>query len=139
MHELALAEGIFAVASDAANGENISSIRVRVGQLQHVTQNSLQFAFELIAKDSNAEGASVVVIPVPATYRCKRCSAEGEVQLPHFQCFSCSSIELEILTGEEIFVDSVELSNGNIVRRCDTSLENVLEEHIREHHGDDRN
>ncbi len=137
MHELALAEGILAVASDAANGENISSIRIRVGRLQHVTQDSLQFAFELISENSNAKGAKIVVDEVPATYRCKQCDVEGEIDLPHFHCRSCSSVELEILSGEEILVDSVELSNGQIIERCKSNLEPVLEEHIREHHGND--
>lgn len=137
MHELALAEGILAVASDAANGVSINSIRIRVGRLQHVTQDSLQFAFELISENSNAQGAKIVVEQVPATYRCKQCGNEGEIELPHFYCRACSAIELEILSGEEILVDSVELSNGQIVERCKSNLEVVLEEHIREHHGND--
>ncbi|HEY7160825.1 MAG TPA: hydrogenase maturation nickel metallochaperone HypA [Acidobacteriota bacterium] len=137
MHELALAEGIMAIASDAANGEKINSIRIRVGRLQHVTQDSLQFAFELISENSNAQGARIVVEQVPARYRCSQCAAEGEIELPHFHCRSCSSVELEILSGEEILVDAVELSNGKIVERCKSNLEAVLEEHMREHHGND--
>ena len=137
MHELALAEGIMAIASDAASGESINSIRIRVGRLQHVTQDSLQFAFELISENSNAQGARIVVEQVPATYRCKQCGSEGEIELPHFHCRSCSSVEIEILSGEEILVDAVELSNGTIVERCKSNLEAVLEEHMREHHGND--
>jgi hydrogenase nickel incorporation protein HypA/HybF len=137
MHELALAEGILAVASDAANGEGISSIRIRVGRLQHVTRDSLQFAFELISQDSNAHGATIIVDDVPAMYRCKQCDAEDQIEIPHFRCRSCFSTEIQILSGEEILVDSVELSNGQIVERCKSNLETVLEEHMREHHGSD--
>jgi hydrogenase nickel incorporation protein HypA/HybF len=137
MHELALAEGILAVAIDAANGEGIKSIRIRVGRLQHVTQDSLQFAFELISENSNAQGATIVVEDVAVRYRCKQCGIEGEVELPHFHCRSCSSMEVEILSGEEILVDSVELSNGQKVERCKSNLEAALEDHMREHHGND--
>ena len=134
---MSLAEGILGVAQDAAGGENITSIRVRVGRLQHVTQDSLRFAFELVARDTNAETATIEVDQVPIKYRCKRCSNEGEIELPNFNCLSCSSSEVEILSGEEILVDSVELHNGQIIRRCDANLQDLLDTHIKEHHGND--
>jgi hydrogenase nickel incorporation protein HypA/HybF len=57
MHEMGLAEGILAVALDVAGAERIERVRVRVGELQRVTPDSLRFCFELAAQDTPAAHA----------------------------------------------------------------------------------
>lgn len=134
MHEMALAEGILAIALEAAREHKVDRIHVQVGQLQHVTQDSLQFSFELISEGTGAAKALIEIQEVPARFRCRNCGREGEVvQLPLFQCLPCGSRDLEVISGEEILVESIELNGGVVIRNSTANLRDALEEHLKEH------
>ncbi len=65
MHEVALAQGILEVVLDVADGREARSVRVRAGELQSVTQDSLQFCFEMVAQNTVAAAAGLEVEIVP--------------------------------------------------------------------------
>jgi hydrogenase nickel incorporation protein HypA/HybF len=59
MHELAIAQGILDVVLDVAEHHDVKTVRIRAGELQALTQESLQFCFELVAQDSPAAAAHI--------------------------------------------------------------------------------
>jgi hydrogenase nickel incorporation protein HypA/HybF len=61
MHEMALAQGILDVVLDVADGHEARTVRLRVGELQAVTQDSLQFCFEMAAVETLAATAKLEV------------------------------------------------------------------------------
>jgi hydrogenase nickel incorporation protein HypA/HybF len=61
MHELALAQGILQVVLDVADGERAKTVRVSAGDLLVVSEDSLQFSFELVAQNTLAEAARLEV------------------------------------------------------------------------------
>lgn len=65
MHEMALAQGILDVVLDVADGHEARTVRLRVGELQAATQDSLQFCFEMAAHETNAATARLEVAIVP--------------------------------------------------------------------------
>jgi hydrogenase nickel incorporation protein HypA/HybF len=65
MHEVAIAQGILDVVLDVAEGRETRTVRIRAGELQAISQESLQFCFELVAQDSPAAAARVEVEIVP--------------------------------------------------------------------------
>ena len=65
MHEMALAQGILDVVLDVAAGHEARTVRVRVGESQAVTQDSLQFCFEMAATDTPAATACLEVEIIP--------------------------------------------------------------------------
>ena len=65
MHEVAIAQGILDVVLDVAGGRTAKTVRVRAGQLQAITQDSLQFCFEMVAHDTPAAAARVEVEIIP--------------------------------------------------------------------------
>lgn len=112
MHEMALAEGILGVALDVADGRPVRRIQVRVGALQMVVPDSLQFCFELAAQDTPAADARLELEDVPARVRCKRCDAESEAPSVPFHCRRCGAFDVEVVAGDELLVDAVELDDG---------------------------
>src|SRR5689334_22405966 len=112
MHEMALAEGILAVVLDAADGEPVRRVRLRVGALQRVVPESLGMCFQLLAEDTVAAVARLELQDVPARLRCLRCDDESAFDAPPFVCRECGSWEIEMLAGEELLVDGVELDSG---------------------------
>lgn len=65
MHEVALAQGILEVVLDVADGRAVQTVRVRAGEQQAVTQDSLQFCFEMVAQQTPAATARLEVDIVP--------------------------------------------------------------------------
>lgn len=65
MHELALAQGVLDIVLEVAHDEPVRLVRVRVGELQRVVPESLQFCFQMVAQDSPAERAELVIDEVP--------------------------------------------------------------------------
>jgi hydrogenase nickel incorporation protein HypA/HybF len=65
MHEVALAQGILDVVLDVADGREARTVRVRAGELNAITHDSLQFCFEMVAQDTPAAAAKLEVEIVP--------------------------------------------------------------------------
>ena len=112
MHELSIAEGIVAIASRHADGRAVSRVEVKVGHLRQVVPSALTFAFELVAQGTPVEGAELVIEAVPASGRCRGCGAESVLTDFPLQCSACGGLDLELLSGEELLVDALELEEA---------------------------
>ena len=131
---MALAEGILSVVLEASDGANVRSVDLQVGALQLVVPESLKFSFELASEGTPAHGATIRIHETPARLKCNACGAETVLRQPPFQCERCSSPAITILSGDEVVVDSVELDNGELIRRREVPANEILEEHMKEHH-----
>ena len=111
MHELAIAQSMFEIARRHARGLRVTRVDVRVGRLRQVVPASLSFAFEVVAQGTELEGAELVIEQVPAAGTCRECGSAGE--LPDFPllCASCGSVDLDIMGGEELEVESLEVEH----------------------------
>src|SRR4051812_27186468 len=109
MHELSIAEAIVAIAERHAAGRRVARVEVKVGRLRRVGPSALEFSFQLVAEGTVLEGAEVVLEDVPATGRCRACGAESELHDFPLHCDACGGFDLELLGGEELLVDALEL------------------------------
>jgi hydrogenase nickel incorporation protein HypA/HybF len=112
MHEMVLAEGILGVVLDVAEGREVQRVQLRVGALQHVTPDSLQFCFQLVAEDTSAANAIIEFETVPAWLRCRKCHRNGEAASPPFLCRHCGASEVDLISGDELLVEAIELDTG---------------------------
>ena len=138
MHEMAIAEGILAVALDAARNQKVNSVHVRIGRLHAVVPDSLRFSFQLLAEETDAANAVLEIEDVPAGFRCQKCNEEGRLEGPSFHCHACGSSEVAIVSGEELSVESVEREDGAVLVRSAADhdvMTNALHEHIANEHG----
>ena len=109
MHELSIAEAVVRIASDRAGDCRVTRVWVRAGALRQVVPEALRFAFELVAEGTPAAGAELEIEAVPATVRCEKCA--GETVLVRFPaaCALCGGLEVELIGGDELLVESLEL------------------------------
>lgn len=113
MHELSIAESIVAVAEHHAAGRRVTRIELRVGHLRQVVPTALEFAFQLVAADTLLDGAELAIEDVPARGRCRACGTETTMSGFPLACSACGGLDLEVLAGEELLVDSLELEEMN--------------------------
>jgi hydrogenase nickel incorporation protein HypA/HybF len=109
MHELSIAEAIVDVATSHAAGRRVAKVEVRVGHLRQVVPGSLHFAFGLLTEGTALDGAELEITHVPAAGRCSECGAESVMVGFPLCCARCGGLEVEVLAGEELLVDALEL------------------------------
>ena len=109
MHELAIAESVVQIASRHANGRRVTKVQLKVGHLRQVVPSALSFSFELVAQGTPVEGAQLEMEEVSAVGRCRDCETESRLESFPLQCRRCEGFDLEVLRGEELFVEFLEL------------------------------
>ncbi|HWE13686.1 MAG TPA: hydrogenase maturation nickel metallochaperone HypA [Solirubrobacteraceae bacterium] len=109
MHELSLAEAVVEISLRHAAGRTVRKVELRVGYLRQVVPSALEFAFELLSSGTALEGAELVMEEVPARGRCRACAVETTMEAFPLQCSACGRFDLDVIAGEELLVDALEL------------------------------
>jgi hydrogenase nickel incorporation protein HypA/HybF len=117
VHELAIAESIVRIAESHADGRRVTKVYLKAGHLRQVVPSALAFSFELVAQETSVEGAELVLEEVPATGNCRACGSESRLESFPLQCKACGSFDLEIVAGEELYVESLEMEDQTETRR----------------------
>ena len=107
MHEFGLSEGVLATVRQRASGRKVAGIRVRFGVRHNVDQESLAHAFGVVAEGTEAEGAAVELVTVPATLTCRGCGFTGETTDVLAVCPRCAGDDVEISGGDEMVLESI--------------------------------
>ncbi len=115
MHEMGIAQKIVEIALESIpeNEENprIEKMNLRIGKFASVVEDSLRFCFGIIVKDTPLEDTKLEIESVPVLVHCNKCNFEWEVDDPIFKCPECKGTDLEMLSGREIDIESIELAD----------------------------
>ena len=113
MHEMGLALEIIdiAAASIPADmvGARIERVNLAIGKMSAVVSESLRFCFEVARRDTPLEGAELHIEEIPVRARCKGCGVEWTVDEPVFRCPTCAGTAIEIISGRELDIQSIEI------------------------------
>jgi len=111
VHEMGITQGILDSSFEAARNAGatqITEIHVSVGELTEVVEFALQFAFEALTPGTMAEGATLVVKHVSAESHCNTCDSDFEHDRYTMTCPACESLDVTLLHGRELQIDSIE-------------------------------
>ena len=120
MHELSIASAIQDTVLRHAEGRRVTAVQLRLGRLRQVVPGSLGFYFEIVGRDTLTDGARLDLELIDARLRC-RCGAEWDpspspaeredelIFAPQFRCPSCGEGGGEVVAGEELEVESIEV------------------------------
>jgi hydrogenase nickel incorporation protein HypA/HybF len=108
MHEMALTQDLVELISERCSGQRVTRVVLEVGKLAAVLPDAFRFCFELCAAGTVAEGATLDIIETPGAGRCRRCSKSVALDSLLGVC-DCGSDDVELLTGEELKLRSVEV------------------------------
>ena len=110
MHELSVAGAVLDTALRHAEDRRVLVVSLRVGHLRQVIPDSLAFYWDIVSRDTPAEGARLDLLVVPARLRCSGCADEWDMEgTPEFRCPRCAVGEVEVIAGNELEVDSIEV------------------------------
>ncbi len=113
VHELSICQGIVEVAGLALADlprpmPRLSTVTVRIGRLTGIVPESLRYYFDLLTPDTPLAGAALVIEEVPIRGRCADCAADFTIDTLVFTCPACGSGFVELLSGRELHVVSLD-------------------------------
>ncbi|HTX78656.1 MAG TPA: hydrogenase maturation nickel metallochaperone HypA [Longilinea sp.] len=112
MHELAVTESLLHTATDYAQrnqATKVTDLYMVIGQLSSIVDDSVQFYWDIISKDTICEGAKLHFERKPAVIKCLDCNTEYGIKPELTPCPACGSIKAKIISGEEFNLDSIEI------------------------------
>jgi hydrogenase nickel incorporation protein HypA/HybF len=112
MHELSVTESLLKITqhyAEQADAHRVTSLNIVVGRLSSIVDDSVQFYWDIISKDTVAEGATLHFERVPIELECLKCGLHYTPAEEDFACPNCKSEQIKILAGEEFYLDSIEV------------------------------
>jgi hydrogenase nickel incorporation protein HypA/HybF len=112
MHELAVTESILEIAlrhAPAGDGARITALNLVIGELATIVDESVQFYWDIITQNTPAEGAQLHFRRIPLEVQCQGCQTRYHPDGESFNCPSCGSRQVRILSGEEFFLESIDV------------------------------
>ncbi len=112
MHEYAVTQSMIKMAVDEANKVNASKIleiRLVIGDLSTIIDDSVQMYFDIMSDGTIAQGAKLIFKRVKAEFKCRDC---GEVFIKPptgFDCPKCGGLGTPTGVGKEFYIDSIEI------------------------------
>ena len=127
MHELSITEHLLEDCIKSAKAQNavrIRTIHLCIGQLRGIVPECIQLYLDMLSEGTIAQGAQIEAEFPPVKIRCRDCGLEGEITPHHLECPHCKSLRLELLSGKEFYIKSMEVDiDGNQSTASDYGLE----------------
>jgi len=112
VHELAVTESILEISDKYARESQavkVTKINIVIGRLSSLVDDSVQFYWDIISKESVCNEAVLVFDRRPAILLCNACSNQFEIDNALQPCPKCGSPDIFVQSGEEFYVDSIEI------------------------------
>ncbi|HPI75336.1 MAG TPA: hydrogenase maturation nickel metallochaperone HypA [bacterium] len=113
MHEFSITQELVKVVDEARveGGGNPRVLRVKivVGGFTAVVPDCVRHYFKMLVEGTRMEGAELDFEVATVTASCAACGNVFDVVSVEFSCPSCGGGETDIVSGRELFVDSIEV------------------------------
>jgi len=112
MHELAITKSMLDIVleeAEKAGSKEVGKINLVIGEMTGFVADSVQFYFDFLSKGTPAEGATLSFTTVPIKARCRSCGEPFEPKELDWNCPNCGGNSLDIISGKELFVESIEV------------------------------
>ncbi|MBC7247379.1 MAG: hydrogenase maturation nickel metallochaperone HypA [Actinobacteria bacterium] len=112
MHELGVTESIAGIVlrHAAMNGATrVVRVNIKLGELTGIVDHYVSFYWDMVTKDTVAQGAELNFIKVPTVAHCSRCDEDFHIQEFDLTCPRCGEIASDIVSGREFLVESIEI------------------------------
>jgi hydrogenase nickel incorporation protein HypA/HybF len=110
MHELGLAEDILRKIKEEAKVRSLSKVsyaRIKIGETLVTDQSELVELFSMVSTGTSAEGAKLDIVLSPLKAVCSKCKKEFNPKVIRFDCPSCGSNSINIISGKELLIEEL--------------------------------
>jgi hydrogenase nickel incorporation protein HypA/HybF len=114
MHELSIAAHVVeTLETDLADKPGkILAVRLDVGVLSGVVPDALQFAWDVACDGTRFAGSELQIREIQAAVHCGKCDAVRTLpSIDRMRCPECGEWTPEVISGRELQIRAVEMSN----------------------------
>ncbi len=112
MHELAVTESILQIALRHLPKEEklrIANVYLVIGQLSSIVDDSVQFYWDILTRDTLASNSILHFKRIPAEFLCLNCNTRYHPEKEFLECPTCSASEVKIIAGEEFYIEAIDV------------------------------
>jgi hydrogenase nickel incorporation protein HypA/HybF len=112
MHEFSVTQNVLEIAlrhAESAGARRIIRLNLVVGELSSVIDDSVQFYWDIVARDTIAEGAQLCFERVPGSLRCVTCDSVFALNGRDFLCPACGGSQVVVAAGDAFRLESIEV------------------------------
>jgi hydrogenase nickel incorporation protein HypA/HybF len=112
MHEFSITQNILEIAlrhGEKAGAARIVRLNLVVGELSSVIGDSVQFYWDIVARETIAEGAELCFERVPGSLRCVGCGEVFRLSGRAYTCPACGESQVVVAGGDEFRLASIEV------------------------------
>ena len=113
MHEYAVTKSIINLVVEEAkraNAGNIIEIRLVIGDLSTIIDESIQMYFDIISEGTLAQGAKLSFRRIKAEFKCIKCNSVFIKPDKGFNCPYCGELGTPTDIGREFYIESIEVT-----------------------------
>jgi len=112
MHEMSITRNMIDIIKAEMRRHNVNvlrSVHVKIGRFSSIVPEALSFCFEIMIKDTDIDGARLVIDIIPLMGRCVGCDREFEIKDYSFLCPFCGGMKVDTISGQELSVVDIEV------------------------------
>ncbi|MEZ5096871.1 MAG: hydrogenase maturation nickel metallochaperone HypA [Nocardioides sp.] len=110
MHELSLCQSIHDIVDRARGDRVVESVHLQIGQLRQVVPDTLVYCWALVTEQGPLAGSALDIDHRPVVLDCRDCGGRTTVaDALVLTCATCGSGAIELVSGDEFLVTSLEL------------------------------
>jgi hydrogenase nickel incorporation protein HypA/HybF len=112
MHEMSLCEGVLQVLQTEAGKQGFTkviAVWLEIGDLSSVEPEAMLFSFDVVTRNSLADGAKLNIVNVPGVAWCMQCSKNVAVEQRFDECPDCGSFQLQVTGGDKMKIKELEV------------------------------
>ncbi len=118
MHELSIVSSIVESVTESLArypGARVKEVRLRVGALAAVIEDSLQFCYGIATDGTPLAGSRLVVTNLPVVVHCARCDEDGAIEsVQSFRCPRCGELTMDLRQGRELEIEAIEIEEAEV-------------------------
>ncbi len=114
MHELAVTQSILEIAlrhAETKQALRITHLFIVMGEWSSTVDDSIQFYWDMISDGTIAKGAILHFNRIPVEIICINCGHSYKPNSRELLCPKCASTKIKVKTGEEFYLESIEIES----------------------------
>lgn len=114
MHELPVTESILRIAlkhAEAAGAKQVTEIYLVIGDLASIIDDSVRFYWDIVSKDTAAEGADLTFRRIKAELVCLECDQRFHPDGKIYNCPTCEGHRVKVIAGDDFSVEAIQVED----------------------------
>ncbi|MBW7984632.1 hydrogenase maturation nickel metallochaperone HypA [Enterobacillus tribolii] len=112
MHEISLCQSALEIIERYARenrARRVTAVWLEIGALSCIEADALSFSFDIVCRDTLAEGCRLHISTIPARAWCWDCSSAISVERHDAGCPNCGSRNLRVDGGDDMQIKQIEI------------------------------